>query len=70
MILQRKCLLVTQICVVQNKFKLPISPDPQSLGLWFSECQCKCSIGDGHYEKIEKWPPFRKYASYGKISDY
>ena len=28
------------------------------------------NVGVGHYEKIKKWPPFCKYTSYGKISNY
>ena len=39
----------------------------QSLGLQFSECQWKQNIGISHCEKIKKWPPFHKYASYRKI---
>ena len=42
----------------------------QSLGLQFFECQWKWNISVGHYEKNEKWPPFSKYQSYGKISSY
>ena len=38
--------------------------------LWLSECQWKWNISIGHYGKIEKWPPFHKYRSYGKISNY
>ena len=30
----------------------------------------KQNIGISHYEKIKKWPPFGKYALYGKISNY
>ena len=30
----------------------------------------KQNIGIGHYEKIENWLPFHKYASYSKISSY
>ena len=30
----------------------------------------KWNISVGHYEKIEKWPPFHKYALYGKFSNY
>ena len=39
----------------------------ENLCLRFSECQWNISIG--HYE-IEKWPPFHKYQSYGKNSNY
>ena len=28
------------------------------------------NISVGHYEKIQKWPPFHKYRSYRKISNY
>ena len=41
----------------------------ENLGLWFSECQQKQNISTGHYEKIEKWLPFGKYALYGKTSN-
>ena len=44
-------------------------PPPESLGLQFSKCQWKWNIIVGHYEKIEKWPPFHKYQCYGKISN-
>ena len=40
------------------------------MGLWFYECQWKLNISVGHYEKIEKWPPFHKYQSYKKILNY
>ena len=43
---------------------------PHSLGLWFSECQLKLNISIGHYEEIEKLPPFNKYESYGRIPNY
>ena len=42
---------------------------PQSLDLWFSECQQIWNI-IGHYEKIEKWPLFHKYVLFRKISNY
>ena len=45
-------------------------PPLQSLGLWFSECWQKWNFSIGLYEKIEKWPPFHKYQSYGNISNY
>ena len=45
-------------------------PHPKGLGLQFSECQWKQNISVSHYEKIEKWLPFFKYQSYGKISNY
>ena len=48
-----------------EKFQIN-NPPPQSLGLWFSECQQKWNINISHYEKIENWPPFHKYQSYGK----
>ena len=38
--------------------KFQITNPPQSLGLWFSECQWKWNITVGHYEKIEKWLKF------------
>ena len=50
--------------------KFQITDSPQSLVLQFSECQQKWNISICHYEKIEKWPPFHKYALYGKISNY
>ena len=53
-----------------GKFSNYQPPHPQSLGLWFSECQQKWNIHISHYEKIEKWPPFHKYQAYGKISNY
>ena len=31
------------------------------------KCQWKQNISVCHYEKIEKWPPFRKYRSYRKF---
>ena len=55
------------ILIVWKNFKLLI---PQSLALQFSGCQWKQNISVGHYEKIEKWLPFHKYQSYGKISNY
>ena len=39
--------------------KIQITDPPQNLGLWFSKCQRKRNIPIGHYEKIEKWLPFR-----------
>ena len=58
-----------------EKFQItdsPQTPPPpqQSLGLWLSGCQQKWNISVSHYEKIKKWPPFHKYQSYGKISNY
>ena len=44
--------------------------DPQNLGLRFSECQWKWNISIGHDKKIEKWPPFYKYQSHGKVLNY
>ena len=52
-----------------EKFQIT-NPFPQSLGLWFPECWWKWNISVNHYEKIEKWPPFHKYWSYRKISNY
>ena len=43
---------------------------PQSLDVRFSKCWQKWNINVSHYEKIEKWQPFRKYQLYGKISNY
>ena len=40
--------------------KFQITDPPTSLGLQFSKCQRKQNICIGHYEKIEKWPQFRK----------
>ena len=48
-----------------ENFKLPTPL--QSLGLQLSECEQKQNISVGHYETIEKWPPFHKYWSYGKF---
>ena len=45
-------------------------PPHKSLGLWFSKFWWKQNISIGHYEKIEKWPPFCKYQSYRKNSNY
>ena len=41
-----------------------------SLGFWFSECRRKQNISIGHYDKMEKWLPFRKYRLFRKISNY
>ena len=39
------------ICIVQKNLKLLM---PQSLGLWFPECQQKWNISISHYEKMKK----------------
>ena len=43
---------------IDHMVKFQITDPPQSLGLWFSECQLKQNINISHYEKIEKCPPF------------
>ena len=55
---------------IDRTVKFQINNPPQSLGLQFSKCQQKQNISISHYEKIEKWPPFHKYWSYRKISNY
>ena len=43
---------------IDHTEKFQITNPPQSLGLWFSECQRKWNISISHYEKIEKWLQF------------
>ena len=52
---------------INHSEKFQITDPPKSLGLWFSNCQQKWNICVGHYEKIEKWPPFHKYRSFGSL---
>ena len=47
--------------------KSPITDPPKNLGLHFSQCRQKWNIGVCHYEKMEKWLPFRRKASDSKI---
>ena len=44
---------------IDNTEKFQITDPPESLGLWFSECQQKWNISVSHYEKIENGQPFR-----------
>ena len=50
---------------INHTEKFQFTDPPKSLGLRFSECQQKQNIRVSHYGKIEKWPPFRKYQSFG-----
>ena len=53
------------------KFQITDPSSPQSLGHWFSKCQQKQNTGISRFEKKKnKWLPFCKYVSYGKISNY
>ena len=49
-----KMTAISLILIIWKNFKFL---NPQSLGLWFSECCQKWNITTGHYEKIEKWLP-------------
>ena len=54
-------LAIMEIGIVQKYFNLLIL---KSLGLWFSASQVIWNSSIVHYEKINKWLQFHKYASY------
>ena len=54
-----------------SQWKIQKTESTENLHLGrFCKCQQKRNISVSHYEKIEKWPPFHKYRSYGKNSNY
>ena len=51
-------LLTRHFINIDHIEKFQITNPPQSLDLWFSECQQKWNITVSHYEKIENSLPF------------